>query len=129
MDSKVTVPAAKVLETLRKVVSERPDYMYEAPEHMTSEGSQLSCFYVHTDADGNNPTPGCVVGELLHRLGVPLETLALCEGQGAWTAVPAVLDITGHPNAVGEVIDVLTSVQDHQDHYSTWGVALKAATS
>lgn len=128
MTSKVTVPADKVLETLREVVTERPDYTYQPPEHMVSEDAPLACFYVHTDADGNNPTPGCLVGAVLNRVGVSLESLAKREGTGAWSAVPALLNLTGHPDAVGEAIDVLTAVQEHQDNGADWSRALELAT-
>lgn len=53
--SKITF--ARVSETLREVVAEKPDYEYEGPL-----GGEY-CAY--TDADG---TPSCIVGQVIFRL-------------------------------------------------------------
>ncbi|MGW1859348.1 hypothetical protein [Streptomyces collinus] len=126
--TRVTVPASKVIETLREVVAEQPDYTYEAPAHMAGEGAPLSCFYVHVDGNDEPDTPGCLVGHVLNRLGVPLDRLAMYEGTGAGGMVAAVLDVTGHPDEVGNVVDVLAFTQDAQDNGSTWADALADAT-
>jgi hypothetical protein len=103
----VNVTAEKVLETLREVVAERPDYVYEAPEGYTA-GAGVTCFYVHGDV------PGCVVGHVLNRLGVPLSDLALVEGRGAYKVADWFLNITDPDGAV-DVEHVLYAVQMRQD--------------
>jgi hypothetical protein len=56
----------EVLSAMRKVVDERPDYVYR--DHYDT------CRYVQTD-DGQNLVPGCLVGQVWHRLGVPLDLM------------------------------------------------------
>jgi hypothetical protein len=56
----------EVLSAMRKVVDERPDYVYR--DHYDT------CRYVQTD-DGQNLVPGCLVGQVMHRLGVPLDLM------------------------------------------------------
>jgi hypothetical protein len=118
----ITVPATKVLQTLREVVAERPEYEYKAPADMLSYEDSSMCFYVHGDQ------PGCLVGHVLNRVGVPLSVLAQREGVGAYSVVPQVLNLTGEPDDVATVQDVLTEVQYAQDQGATWGEALEEAT-
>lgn len=122
---RITVPASKVLETLSKVASERPEYVYEAPAHMT-EDRALTCFYVH-ETDGEQ-TPGCLVGKVLNVLGIPLERLSAYEGTGAYSVTERVLDVQGEPDAISDVLNSLAAAQDAQDNGATWGDALERAT-
>jgi hypothetical protein len=115
----------KIMETLKAVVAESPDKVYAAPEHMVSldysgQPTSMTCFYVHTDENGDRPTPGCLVGQVLNRLGVELDYLADREGTGA--------DALG--SGLGISVDartLLAIAQDRQDHGSTWGKALADA--
>jgi hypothetical protein len=119
----MSVTTGRVMETLRDVVAEQPEYIYEAPEHMAHrhvmEG--VACFYVHTDADGGIATSGCVVGAVLNRLGVPLDALADWEGYGAFTVSRKVMSMPM------EARYALARAQDAQDFGGTWADALAAA--
>jgi hypothetical protein len=115
----INVTAEKVLETLREVVAERPDYVYEAPEGYTA-ATWVAGFYVHGDV------PGCVVGHVLNRLGVPLEHLALVEGRDAYKVADWFLNITD-PDGAMDVEHVLSVAQSRQDRGDSWGTALEAA--
>lgn len=123
---RITVPAAKVLETLKAVASEHPDYVYAAPAEMTA-GRVLTCFYVH-ETDGDQDAPGCLIGRVLHELGVPLASLSSYEGTGAYSVAALVLDITGQPDEIAGTIRALATAQDAQDNGATWGDALAEAT-
>lgn len=117
----------QVMKTLADVVAENPEKVYAAPEHMKSVDRDyplhnLSCFYVHTDEGGTNPKPGCLVGAVLHRLGVSLEYLSKNEGRGA-----AVM--TGELGLPDETRSVLDHVQGRQDDGATWEQALRSATT
>ncbi|MEW2302590.1 hypothetical protein AB0958_21900 [Streptomyces sp. NPDC006655] len=130
---RISVPASKVKETLRAVVAERPDYVYELPAHMvgtTLDGvpvTEGSCLYVHTAEDGTR-SPGCLVGHVLARLGAPLEKFEPLEGTGACNVVPVFLDITGEPDDVREAELELVYAQCEQDGEATWADALEVAT-
>ncbi len=107
---------------LREVVSERPEYVYSCPEYMVGtsgdDGVNLSCFYVHTDEAGAPVSAGCVVGVVLHRLGVPLEELRKHEGR---TPVQMLKDVVSGPGR--GVAHVLGDVQFEQDESTPWGEA------
>ena len=65
----------QVRDEFKQLVDENPDFVYRPPN-----GSD--CFYVHVD--GDNMTPGCIVGHWLHRFrGIPLYRLQGIEGNGA----------------------------------------------
>ncbi|MEU3278171.1 hypothetical protein [Streptomyces antibioticus] len=118
----ITVTNAQALAKLREIVSERPDHVYCAPEHMWSEESQL-CFYAHTDKDGSAVSAGCGIGELLHRLGVPLEQLREVEG---YTAMHVVNRFTHGLSR--ETVNRLRIFQAEQDQGRTWGESYVRAT-
>lgn len=103
----------KIMATLREVVAERPEFIYQKP--LASEGNVAVCRYVHGDV------PGCLVGQVLHRLGVSLGTLSVHEGQPAHSLADT-LDIGSQA-----VRWALNAAQTAQDGGSTWGEALACA--
>ncbi|MGI5196957.1 hypothetical protein ACQEVY_25560 [Streptomyces sp. CA-288835] len=118
-----TIPAItkeSIKATLREVVKENPDKVYVAPKHMDPEGFG-SCFYVHKDEEGNQLGAGCIVGTVLHRLGISLEALSQVEGLSAPGALTGLdLDPDTHMGAQ------LRRVQMAQDRGHTWGQAYYA---
>lgn len=108
----------KVMKTLKEVVAANPDRIYEAPEHQLADDPS-SCFYVHTDdLTGDPVAPGCLVGQVLNRLGLSLDRLAELEGHDAYQAVAAL----GLPLS-DRTVDALGQVQNVQDSGQTWGEA------
>ncbi|MGW4446470.1 hypothetical protein [Streptomyces sp. NPDC004682] len=118
----ITTTDAEVLETLRQVVSERPEYVYSAPEYMEPNRG-AKCFYVHKDERGANVSAGCVVGVVLHRLGMPLEELADREGDTALQVMNRLVEGTS-----GATRSALLSIQEYQDEGTAWGTAYAMAT-
>ncbi|MFD8886445.1 hypothetical protein ACFV0H_28615 [Streptomyces erythrochromogenes] len=118
-----TIPSftkKEVLAALKEVVKESPDTVYQAPWHMDPERTG-TCFYVHVDALGEPTGAGCVVGAVLHRLGVPLDVLRGAER----------LSASGALNYLGQDGDSqlaiqLTEVQFRQDQGATWEAAYTA---
>ncbi|MFI5877558.1 hypothetical protein ACIBAH_35065 [Streptomyces sp. NPDC051445] len=121
----ITTSDAAVRTALKEIVSERPAYVYAAPEYMKdAEDINLPlCFYVHNDADGNPESAGCGVGAVLHRLGVPLEELRKYEGRTARQMLKEVISGIDRGTAV-----VLETFQGEQDEKTPWGEAYEAAT-
>ncbi|MGW6597889.1 hypothetical protein [Streptomyces sp. NPDC055036] len=115
-----TITDEKVLSTLREVVEEKPLHVYKAPDHMTDLG--LTCFYVDVDEAGANVGPGCVIGQVLHRLGVPLDKMQACEGVKAVSAVHYFF-----PGLSIQTLETLETMQKFQDNGHTWGDAYHAA--
>lgn len=100
----------QVMTTLREVVAENPDYVYESPDRT----ADIPCLYVHDDK------PGCLVGHVLNRLGVELEDLSEYEGSDA--------DKFVRPGFVSERAGrVLQHAQFEQDRGDAWRYALDAA--
>jgi hypothetical protein len=113
----ITVSGERVIEVLREVVAERPDYVYAAPPEMITTAMLANpCFYVH--GEGADAVPGCVVGAVLNRLGVPLSELAGYEGTPAQHVAERLLE-TDH-----DVVSMLREVQTEQDQGTSWGDAL-----
>jgi hypothetical protein len=108
------VTAEQFRITTREVVAERPEYVYTIPE--TDDPGEDFCKYVHGDE------PGCVIGHVCHRLGVPLDELAKREGQAAADVVAQVLGITSP-----SVLAFAGDLQWRQDCGEPWGVALARA--
>lgn len=117
----INVTGSAVLDTLREVVAERPDYVYSAPEDQVTES--LSCYYVH--GSGSDATPGCVVGHVLNRLGVPLEVLSTYEGRDADYVAARVLDVSD--DWAADAPHALAVAQIEQDRGAAWGKALARA--
>ena len=110
------------IAALRAVVAENPDYVYRAPEHMDMLGAG-ACYYVHTSVVGDEePTPGCVIGHVLHRLGVPLADLAKKEYRTADDVIDYLM-----PRVSEAVRWTAFRVQDEQDRFAPWGEALARA--
>lgn len=119
MSDLITVSDSMAIATLRDVVAERPEYIYEPPSGATAGATAAMCFYVHHIDSG--PVPGCLVGTVLHRLGVPLDKLAELEGCGAYV----VAGMTAYMS--NDARCALARAQDAQDDGATWAVALAAA--
>lgn len=102
----------QVMTTLRDVVNERPDYVYE--EVPCDEETVTDCLYVYNNA------PSCLVGHVMHRLGIPLDVLSEHEGESPNQFRPA-LSISYR------AADALTKAQDVQDEGDAWADALEAA--
>ncbi|MFI0211975.1 hypothetical protein ACH4OV_25305 [Streptomyces diastaticus] len=116
---RIKVTPEQVLDVMREVVAEAgEEFVYEPP---TGLGV---CLYVHRPHGGGASVPGCLVGQVLHRLGVPLDELTEHEAQLARTMAPKLVD-------AGEGADLLVTALDNaqaiQDGGHSWGAALRAA--
>lgn len=118
----MNVTDEEIIEALKAVVAENPDYVYKVPAHMRGPVENGSCFYVHTDGDSEG-TPGCVFGHVLHRLGVSLDELAQYEGDNA--SIVAAQTTGSAPS--GDVSTFLDEVQMNQDQGKPWSLALSSA--
>lgn len=108
----------QVLTSLRSLVEENRDKVYQSPD---VSGLGL-CYYVHQD-DAGTKSAGCIVGNLLNRLGVPLEALEGAETQGAHAAM-AVVGVTGVSYPIRMF---LRTLQSYQDRGMSWGEAFDQA--
>lgn len=115
------ITAEQVWEEIEKLAAESPDYVYpraERPLDLPEDDPWLTCRYVHHAEDGSK-TGGCIVGQALIRLGVPVERLEKLEGRPASLVLSALsIDRT---NARAEMVQI---VQQKQDQGATWGEAV-----
>lgn len=116
---RIEVSTEQVMATLREVVGERPDFVYVAP----SIGDERNlCYYVHPGTDGAPDTCGCLIGNVLNRLGVPMDELKQHEGKDAYRVVLSLLDTSSKAKRA------LTEAQNVQDRgQQPWADALRAA--
>lgn len=105
----VTIKISALWDEVKKVAAENPDHVY--PEQY--------CQYQH------NGKPSCIVGQALHRLGVPVDTLAeLDEGGGAVVAgLPQMRPDLFEVDSVSDLF-ALSDAQEAQDNLLPWGEAV-----
>jgi hypothetical protein len=115
----IVLTDTQVLSALRQIAEENPEKVYEAPADMRDDWG--SCYYVHRDDQGNE-SPGCIVGQVLHRLGVPLADLKKAETLGATAAVQRTTE-----GVSDNVANLLRYVQVKQDRGQTWSKAVADA--
>jgi hypothetical protein len=109
----------RVNQLLDQAVAERgADYVYVRPQ----ASADRRCLYSHGDS------PGCIVGYVLHKLGVPLITLAQYEGMPAREILPVLGLVPFDPDLrtaeQTEIVFLLNRVQHAQDRHQTWGYAV-----
>jgi hypothetical protein len=120
--SKITT----VMQHLHAVVDEvGEDFIYRA--RTSNDRTMLSgnsCLYVY---EGK---PDCIVGKILHRMGVPLDVLSSHEGSPA-TQLCRYLDEDDFDTSPlsDDVVRILSVAQDSQDHGITYGNVRKHAES
>lgn len=129
MTDKISVSGEKLINTIREVAAEHPDYVYVAPVELGVDPENGPCFYVHPSTAG--PVPGCIMGVTFSRLGVPLDVLAEYEHDSAGSVIQRVLDVTA-PLAF-EARVFANAAQDAQDgaeldgRRRTWSEAVSHA--
>lgn len=114
--------ADQAIVLLREVVAEfGENYIYIKPA-----GTQV-CVYVHEA--GEEQVPGCIVAQVLHRHGVPMNVLSQYEGLGAVQLGDggSLIRRGLQPLLTGAAGAVLSQAQWAQDSFRTWGVALADA--
>lgn len=131
------ITAQQVIETMREVVAEKgEDYVYPKEEGIwvdrddnTVRGDEvnvetdpfLSCAYLTVDDQ-----PSCIVGHVLHRLGVDHKILGDAE-----TVSATVFGTGGHHALTGKhrldegAARILSAAQQVQDNGAAWGLALR----
>jgi len=112
----------EVTEAFKAVVAEHGHDMIYSRD--LEPGESIYCKYV---VDGK---PSCLVAHILHRLGVPLDYLAVREGVDATRVLgrcgpDAPVDVTGLNISVSvRAANALSAAQSSQDAGHCWGSAL-----
>lgn len=111
----ITLTFEKTKQLLREAVAEKgEDYVYKNP---STQYSHAACEYTHT-VEGKT-TPGCLVGNVLYRAGVPLKELTLREGS-AYNLFPT-LEQDRIISFDEKASWLLKEAQRRQDNGWTWG--------
>jgi hypothetical protein len=122
----IEVSKAQVIEAVREVVGERPEYIYTNQLGEVAGQGFTRCYYVHTDKAGKR-SAGCLVGAVLARLGVPLEAMQEAGNTtAAFEVVPQVIDL-GNKADNDFTVNYLAYLQREQDNGASWGYALASA--
>lgn len=112
------ITLAQVMDAMHQVVKEfGPDYVYCQVVPSEDTGA---CRYV---VDGK---PDCLIGKVLHRLGVPIGDLARCDSDGG---VPAGILNERLPGVTfdAQALVFMGFAQSAQDHGHSWGTAYQRA--
>ena len=106
------------------IVESNPDFVYEPPQPPGSSGWSARCLYAHGGA------PSCLIGQALHRVGVPvyvLEDLDNLSSDSGGTAANVMLNILSPKGISNGVRHWAGHVQALQDTGTPWGEALATA--
>jgi hypothetical protein len=100
-----------------KLGQEQPDFVYNPNYNLESNPDNLSpfCFYNKGAIDGPECN-GCIFGQALQRLGVPIKRL-----DGVYDSINYLLSDLGITGDVGDLV----KVQAAQDIGTSWGEATK----
>lgn len=109
----------EVNELLADIVSQVPeDYVYINPEGRSAASGPIGCEYASRDG-----SPSCLVGHVLHRLGLPVYHSETQPGQG-W-AVTWGFEHPHEEHFTPEAVSRLARVQSRQDQGTPWREAIK----
>jgi len=117
---KLRVSNTRMTEAVRALVMANPDTVYRAPDGTEPD----LCLYVHASGETGEMTPGCLIGQALNAVGVPLEDLAKWEGFGAGTVASALVD-----GLTFSTLAFLDEAQFRQDLGETWREAYNRAAN
>lgn len=114
---------AYVHSLMKRAVEEKgEDYIYDAEADGVREEeiNHSTCAYVARDAHRAITGPSCIIGHVLHYMGVKLERLAAHEGKSC--DIVAIRVGASMPVPINEA---LRAAQIEQDSGNTWGLALR----
>jgi hypothetical protein len=107
---KIIKQITTVIQHMSEIVEEvGPSFVYLRP---TGE----SCMYVR------NGKPDCLIGRILHRMGVSLEKLQQCEEKG-----PDYINSKFNLGLYDSTLSILRKAQNMQDGGMSWGDVLKSS--
>lgn len=114
--------ATQVIEEVRRLAEEQPDFVYTDQEVANEECSYFGC------AIGNTTGQACIVGQSLANLNVDMSDLKRKEDNGYGMSIAEVLGwrVVDIPYTEREA-KWLGDVQYHQDRGETWAQAVALA--
>lgn len=115
--------AAELIQEVRKVAEERPDFIYSDQ----TEPNNILCSYFGRAIGDESGSP-CIVGQALKNLEVDTEVLLKAEKAGEETDICTVLD-RGYVDIECTVNEAmwLAKVQSKQDDGYAWAQAVESA--
>lgn len=96
------------------------EYRYPL-DYNRNPSSGVHCWYVSEDGT----KPSCIVGQVLHRMGVPLSVLSKYEGKRPTDPFFRMV-LNNEYGITYRVLSVLTIIQMDQDLGSTWSECLNS---
>jgi len=116
---------ATAVKLAKAAVAEKgPDFIYTDQNGVTADGRYAECSNKHATEDGGW-VPGCLVGNMLHRHGVPLDEMPK---YGDAFSTLQELNYFGSGIRTTEKAEIfMMAAQSNQDNGYTWGEAISAA--
>lgn len=117
----------RLMVELVNVTSEvADDYKYVKP---VVDGKQVdACMYWHPQQGDQPEGPGCIVGQILNRLGVPKEILVQCDSRDLPSTSFANVAHLFEGMFTPQVIAALAMIQTYQDSGTHWSMLYDLAS-
>lgn len=109
------------MEAMREVVANA------GAEYRAETNEDGSCVYVAHDEDTGRPHAACLIGHMLHMLGMDLDALARLDQAGAYGGSELAGKLHAKIPVNAQVCAVWQAAQIAQDENKPWGVALQLA--
>lgn len=119
------------VSTLRRLVREKPDFVYQLPEIWSDHDQDFvqatSCQYIEDNHETEKLCGSCLIGQVLVELGVSMQELFHGDdGKMNSRGFGHLAHDLGLPLRE-EVIDWAAAIQRRQDNNTPWGEALRSA--
>jgi hypothetical protein len=138
----ITINRLQAIDLLKQVSEGKENFIYKVPG-----GPGQNCVYLDTVTNPERPQASCLVGQALHKAGIPLDYLGWLDNlDGTETGIEdedgykneyagtGIADLDNTPALNGDTlvltvgaVDVFDRAQRHQDQGRPWGYAVEQA--
>lgn len=128
----MTITLDRVIATVRDIAEERPDFVYENFfKQLYPSADSVSCQYVLGEESNNDQQAGCIIGHVMHKLGVSYNSMSAYEGESASTLIAGLLNIDTYYRFQSDEqrakFNWLDNVQSWQDCGLSWSSSVEQA--
>lgn len=114
------------VSTANEIIAEAgPDHVYEMT--VTHGSTRLVCSYLEEDENGMLTVPSCIVGRILHKLGVPASAMEPYNTGATASQLLGTLSTDELLTFTPKASNFLSKLQLEQDSKEPWGDAMEMA--
>lgn len=116
------------VSTANEIIAEAgSDHVYErkmTADNLFGTGTRLVCSYLEADEDGGLTVPSCIVGRILHKLGVKASDMEPYNTGSTASQILGVLATDKLLTFTPKASAFLSKLQMEQDDMEAWGDAM-----